>query len=794
MGQMAGLLGTAGGMGIGFALGGPFGMAIGGMASGILTGLLFPASAKTPKLEPAKMTLPSSQYGSAIPAIYGTRMVAGNVIWYGNFKSKKNKQSGAGGKGGAMGGGGGEYYTYSASCAIALSITPVRLINILKGKSAYDKSKVTFYDGSQIAPDPHIKEVMQAQGNTRFPVWKRLSYVVFKDVDLGTQTSFPVFTFKIRHITGISDSETPSNIVKNILTDDFYGAGLSENNIDYGSFCAVTSLSLQSDLMLDAAFDNQVNLIDALDNIAKHHNGMIVYQDGKIRYTQLHDKMQSQFTFAEDDFVKNHDGSSVSVSYAGGRESYNKVSIEYTKSNKKYVPGTIQCKDLVDIARNGLRDISLNLNYLTTASRAGIVGQILLNKYVSNAKIIKAKVGIGSRSRAKVGTQVTISDSTVGLPPTLFTILQVTEGADFTLDIVAIEEILSNYTTGTALDDVSSEEEPPDFGANASPVLRPLAFELPAVYNNSTDGRYGVSFAQPDEIQWGSSILYGSYTSGTGYISLDNTVMAGNTGEVSEIGEGDGGTKYIKVDFDGEVMLESALDFDTLIKTPMMNMMVFKTSQGDKFARFATAELITANTWKISDIIYDTVYLPMKNTCGNISVGNSCFVYGTIPYVEKLVDMDVGKTLYYKVSSANIKGNESDLSEASEINLPVKGLHNKPLTPFGMKVNGISIDDSMSIIVSDADIDFAWASANRFDWTTESRTDAPHEDLDFQYFEILVFNGGTWRRSLNQTAKTYKYTWANKSSDGTTSPFKFIVRQVNSKGVSDDYIVNVTFV
>lgn len=131
MGQ---LVTTVVGGAIGFAIGGPLGAQIGMTLGGMIGSTLFGPTIKGPRLNDLKVT--ASTYGTAIPEIYGTVRVGGNMIWTTGIKetSKKSRP----GKGGPKQ----VTYSYDATFAMGLCKGPIQ--NVLRiwadGKIIYDKT------------------------------------------------------------------------------------------------------------------------------------------------------------------------------------------------------------------------------------------------------------------------------------------------------------------------------------------------------------------------------------------------------------------------------------------------------------------------------------------------------------------------------------------------------------------------------------------------------------------------------------------------------------------------------
>lgn len=128
MGQ---LITTIAGGAIGFVLGGPLGAQIGATLGGMIGATLFGPTIKGPRLTDLKVT--ASTYGAAIPEIYGTARLGGNMIWTTGLKETKHK---SGGKGGP------KQTTYSYDCTFAVALCKGPIDEILRiwadGKIIYD--------------------------------------------------------------------------------------------------------------------------------------------------------------------------------------------------------------------------------------------------------------------------------------------------------------------------------------------------------------------------------------------------------------------------------------------------------------------------------------------------------------------------------------------------------------------------------------------------------------------------------------------------------------------------------
>lgn len=105
---------------VGFLIGGPAGAAIGMSIGGAVGATLFGPTIKGPRLSDLKVT--SSTYGIAIPEIYGTVRIGGNLIWTTGIKeTKKTTRAGKGGPKVTT-------YSYDATFAVGLCKGPINTV------------------------------------------------------------------------------------------------------------------------------------------------------------------------------------------------------------------------------------------------------------------------------------------------------------------------------------------------------------------------------------------------------------------------------------------------------------------------------------------------------------------------------------------------------------------------------------------------------------------------------------------------------------------------------------------
>lgn len=185
-----------GGLGaaVGSAVGGGSGAKFGFAAGATLAGVLFP-----PKLKPQErgklddLRLTASQYGAAIPMVFGCGRVGGTVIWATDLEERVSKKK-VGGKGAPSQTV--KNYTYFANLAVLVCEGPIGQIRRiwaedrllmdpegLSGPAIPQPDWITIYTGTEAQnPDPLI-ESFKGVGNV--PAYRGWCYVVFEEMPLA---------------------------------------------------------------------------------------------------------------------------------------------------------------------------------------------------------------------------------------------------------------------------------------------------------------------------------------------------------------------------------------------------------------------------------------------------------------------------------------------------------------------------------------------------------------------------------------------------------------------------------
>ena len=222
------------------SLGGPAGFAIGFAIGSVLGGVLFPYSTSGQNAKRSKgVGIQTSCKGMALPIVYGSCRVAGNVVWMSDMRVVAHEEQDTV-----------VYYKYYRSFLIALREGPASVLRIWKDKTEIDPTDydIVFYSGSGNSGLEADIESCWHKSSKPIDVdgmnLKTVCCVLFKNYKLAngmTDPPIPNFTFEVcngrvplfvsefqyaasTNIAHVYDSE--GNLNDNFAGNGTYGDGL----------------------------------------------------------------------------------------------------------------------------------------------------------------------------------------------------------------------------------------------------------------------------------------------------------------------------------------------------------------------------------------------------------------------------------------------------------------------------------------------------------------------------------------------------------------------------------------
>lgn len=210
-----------GGAVLGGVIGVVAGEAVGGLAGMYLGSLLFPQKDPNrglPKLGSYQQQTTLS--GSAIPVVYGTVRIAGNIVILGDGHPYTITHKAEGGKG-FLGGGGRESNEtrYRRSFLIGICEGPATVTRVWRGKEEISIEDMDIYRGDGNAG---LAEDVEKE----FAHYKNLCCAWFEEYDLGNYDSVPSFTFEVAR-------EIPPLLLAVGLANENIGAVFDEKGVTF---------------------------------------------------------------------------------------------------------------------------------------------------------------------------------------------------------------------------------------------------------------------------------------------------------------------------------------------------------------------------------------------------------------------------------------------------------------------------------------------------------------------------------------------------------------------------------
>lgn len=345
----------------------------------------------------AGITVQTSIYGKAVALVYGKNRVAGNVIWYGDFKAIANSSS-AGGKGGGSSGGT-TSYTYTTAFAMGVCEGPIYGFDTIWDSSdvykAADLGLSVFNGSSPQAPWGYLTTNHPGQDIG----YAGISYVANGAYNLGSTPSLPNLSFEV---FGIFSSPTdpdcePYNMLTDFLTNPVHGAGWQPAWIgnwgNYAAYCAATNMRISP------VYDSQTTASQLVQDILDSSNSNCFFSEGVLKIVPYADMFVSNGTFSytpnvtpvyaltDDNFIFASGQDPIQITRSSPSDAYNIVDVECVDRGNNYATYLAEAKDSYAVSTYGpLPDTSRSYHHIAIPALAQQVAQTILQRdmYIRN--------------------------------------------------------------------------------------------------------------------------------------------------------------------------------------------------------------------------------------------------------------------------------------------------------------------------------------------------------------------------------------------------------------------------
>lgn len=616
-------------------------------------------------------TVNTAEYGTAVPEIYGTTRIGGNIIYYDDFTAHEHKETHRAGKGG------GKQtnitYTYSVATIIGLCEGQITGINrIWKDKEVYnypaEEVGLSLFDGA--STQSPWSYVAQHHPDKSLP-YNGLAYMAGV-IDLGDSAAMPTYNFEVKGkllSTGDGIDVNPADYIRALLDR----VGLSDVNIEnldeYRKYCK------EADLLISTPADADESAVrDIVKEITGLTNAHIFWSNDQYKIVIIEDRPAGnwtpdktvQYDLTADDFIPQSDGALVTYQRKDSADIYNRFPVEFSNRANNYEKESVAYQFSEDIANHGLRQANtINARYMYTKERAVKVAEMAArkNKYGRNQYTFTLDWAF---CRIEPGDLVRISDKYSGIDRQVVRVTAVTEDDSGMLTVTAVSVPPGNYSAATY--DVHDVDRPYIDYNKSAPDTVPVIFQPPA--DLTADGLELWIAAKNKADGWGGCTVYVS-DDNTNYRTVGQIAGSARCGKLTQplspmLNHPSGNQVFVTCND----QLLSGTPQDAQRKNTLCWI------DGECMS-YVNANLQSNGTWLLSGLYRGqcntAVRLHAKDT-DFVRLDNSVF---KVPFAKD----DIGKKIYLKFCSYNIFGaGQQDLSEVKAYEYTLAPYYIPPVT------------------------------------------------------------------------------------------------------------------
>lgn len=743
--------GTAliGGLTVG-AVGGIVGGTLGGFLDAtVINPLLFgKKNTNAEGLRLSDLSLTPGSEGSPIRRCYGAEVrVPGGIFWVSDIKEVKSKKKVSGSKGGGGASASSTTYTYYASFAIA--VCEGEILDILKvwanSKVIYDRGKedaryksISIYKGNQTQTADAVIVANQTVDNAGFvPGYRGIAYVVIEDLDLRDfGNASPNFTFLVAKK---ADAQL-STMISDVLLDQ----GLSSGDFDVTQVAACCR---------GMSVSGPQSAVTILEPLLLTYNLLVQNSGSKLVFS--HRELTSNTTVPSEDLAAREYGSEsvvpVSVEESSDFDLPTQVGIEFLDWRAEYQAGEVVERRIN--RPTGTENVEqTSLPVVLDQQEARALARRILWTNLAERRRVTFTLSIKYRYLQEGDVLlVPYAGSTIRVRLT-----KIAFGVNSVLECEGLAEQPSTLVqTGPADNRIRSTPT----GPYTPPVVQLKLFDAPMLtVDHDTPGIFYAMYTKDPTASYRGAVLYMSANSSTGFSVQATSSAEGTVGKTlgrlkaPSSFRGTYDTRYMSVASIDETVTVDVELYNGTLESVTQDEMVLGANWciiGQEVLAFLTATSLGNNKWRLSKLwrgLRGTEDLIASHSNGEPFV---LLADGLEVAELSLADRDVTRYFRGVALQANV---------ADSPNVTTKpGLRTlKPLAPIlSIRWKGSS------------DHEFSWIPRSRFPY----RIFSGRAPLDAELYDIEIRKGSTVVRTVQQTARSYTYTSANRSTDGVTNGY-----------------------
>ena len=354
------------------------------LATAVLSYVLYKPNIQQPSIKASGLddfNITRASEGSPYPIVFGKVKIAGNIVWYGNLRTVKQKAE-SGGKGG-----GGEDvttgYHYYLSCWQTICRGPARVMGMYKENKQFVTSEL----------NPTWSGIMADEGDGRkttvitinkgdnsetnftvsveyFAPLPNVCSAIMHKVFCGSGTTFPSFHWVVQcnypcNWSNPSNGWNPANAIYFMLTD----AGVLPTDIDTAYFNSSATYWYNKGYGINTVIGSQGKLREKIEQILSPLGGFYFESGGK-HYLNPGDPYEAAWGTITDDFKK------FVIARRSWEDTINDLKATFTEHGKDFTERTAVVQNSASINMLGrvftkTYDLSMFSDLGTTQKRIG---------------------------------------------------------------------------------------------------------------------------------------------------------------------------------------------------------------------------------------------------------------------------------------------------------------------------------------------------------------------------------------------------------------------------------------
>jgi len=684
---MAVVLPLVGGVIGGFVGGALFGgsalaIQLGFTLGSMLMSLIFPTSPSVGKsdVKPASLsdvTFTTANEGAPVPIVYGTVKIPGNIIWFGNFKTKKKKKKIKAGKKKKKVTVGYKYYldVWEALCMGKVSILGVYKSDkkIDDGLAGIHCNYYKFNDGTT--------SVYPTQPGEYANAIPGVAHIFFKKLYLGLNvTVIPTFYFIVRRefddtsmpISNhtLSTGTNPAAIVYDILVNHLE---IQEGNLDMASFQSAANYYASKNWGLNIVLSRTERADQFLRRVLSYVDSILTYnEEGKIKI-KIFKKEDTPSGTIEDDFK------SFSYTKPSWVDMPNDFRANFVDKDHDYTVRTIVARNPANMRMTGEhKQVSLDLTAFTDRTIAFQRLYDHMKRFSYPRAQVQCVVPL-KYAKYEVGDVITIKNSDFGIDGD-FRITSIRESNidknELRLELIQFSEKL--FDESYVLGDPTSGQ---DGIVELQPFQKIKVVELPYTKEYEYTSAYAILVSQETGFEQGFEV-YVSFD-GSSYSSVGTFTTFAQAGTLDEQYP----ANTYEVDDDIGILYTPYKDneeFDDLSRAELFASSRI-VSVGSELMGFQTHTPEGSSSYRIKGVIRGILWTE-KTT--HVS-GSTIFV---ADLDDNILEIDTQSTFWVKVVPI-YNDKSGDLSQAIAIEVTPQNKARKPYPPTRIEAerNGDSV-------------------------------------------------------------------------------------------------------